>query len=183
MGKDRQTAFNRAVTVLQARGIDVSKAKFLDRTVYINFDAKGAASKVDLIDSNTKKLEGITNFDGPQLNANRHWVIDSISIKGDDEATAFGKAKWKSALHPALLNSEIRFSQDGTLIDMPVTDLHNVDGIGGLDDDFREMIHAPVVVPNLDMKLEWVFPKGESVPGSVTSSLVNIRFRVIEAFV
>lgn len=182
MGKDRQAALNRAIAVAQAKGIDVRNARYIDKTMYLAFDGKGQGGIVELVDANTKKIEGITNFDGNKLNKGRYVVIDSLRVLGESTATDLGKAKWVSELHPALKNSELRIMQDGILLDMPVTDLHNEGNGSSNDDDFRDIVTAPIIMPEVDFKYDWVFPKGETVPSSVTSSLVRIEARVIEIF-
>jgi|GEM_PF-367801 len=180
MGKDRQAALNRAIAVAQSKRIDINSARFIDKTIYFAFDAKGEGGIVELIDGTTEKRVGVTNLDGNKFNKGRYVVIDGLRVLGENTATDLGKAKWLSELHPALKNSELRIMQDGVLLDMPVSDLHNEGNGSSNDDDFRDIVTAPIIMPEIEFKYDWVFPKGETVPSTVASALVRIEARVIE---
>ncbi|UUC45577.1 hypothetical protein [Flavobacterium cerinum] len=182
MGQDRQAALNRAIAVAQSKGIDVRNARFTDKTMYFVFDAKGKSNILELIDADTKKIEGTTNFDGNTLNKGRYLVIDSLRVLGEDTATEFGKAKWKSELDPVSKNSELRIHQDGILVDMPVTDFHNEGQSSSNDDDFRDIVTAPIIMPETVYGFTWNFPKGQTVSNTLTSALIRIEARCIQIF-
>ncbi|WP_347066036.1 hypothetical protein [Flavobacterium sp. WV_118_3] len=183
MGQDRQAALNRAIAIAQSKGIDVRTARFVDKTVYVNFDAKGLGGSYELVDSTTKKERGITNLDGNVLNKGKYVIIDSFRALGENTATEFADAKWRDELHPRLKNCDLSLVQRGVLIDdMPLTDVQNSGNSSSNDDDFRVLATAPCIEPELEYRMTLNFVKGQGVPSSVTSALTRLEFRIFEVF-
>ena len=82
--ENRNPQLQRAIKVLGARqrqhqqAVRPQPTKLVDKTFYINVKVDGMSGINQLVDSNTKKLVGVTNFDGNLLNSGRDVVIDSI---------------------------------------------------------------------------------------------------------
>ena len=178
---NRQVQLERSNHVLTAMGVDTRNAKVMDRTQYLTFDGKGKSSVVLLIDSNTKKLVGDTSFDANKFNKGRYFVIDGIRVLVEDKADSFHESNWKSAPNSAILNSELKISQDEDLLVLPVSDLVYTKISVGEDNGFRSIASAPVIVPEKEINISWQFPQGASVPSSQTQ-FVRIELRGFEFF-
>ena len=85
--ENRNSQLQRAIKVLGARQRQTSHiarpqaTKLVDKTFYLNIKVDGMSGINQLVDANTKKIVGITNFDGNQLNSGRDVVIDAIRIQ------------------------------------------------------------------------------------------------------
>ena len=178
---NRQVQLERSNHVLTAMGVDTRNAKVMDRTQYLTFDGKGKSSVVLLIDSNTKKLVGDTSFDANKFNKGRYFVIDGIRVLIEDKATSLHESDWKGAPNSAILNSELKISQDADLLVLPVSDLVYTKISEGEDNGFRSIASAPVIVPEKEINISWQFPQGASVPSSQTQ-FVRIELRGFEFF-
>ncbi|MFC2399000.1 MAG: hypothetical protein ACFNP4_06780 [Capnocytophaga gingivalis] len=178
---NRQVQLERANHVLTAMGVDTRNAKVMDRTQYLTFDGKGKSSVVYLIDSNTKKLVGDTSFDANKFNKGRYFVIDGIRVLTEDKASSLHESNWKSAPNSAILNSELKISQDEDLLVLPVSDLVYTKISVGEDNGFRSIASAPVIVPEKEINFSWQFPQGASVPSDQTQ-FVRIELRGFEFF-
>lgn len=178
---DRQVQLERANHVLNAMGVDTRRAVVKDRTQYITFDAKNSGSIVELLDSNTRKLSGVTSFDANKLNKGRYFVIDAMRVLTDGSADSVKTAKWNSEADKAIINSELSISQDEELLNLPVSDL--ISKINVQDNKgFRPIASAPVIVPEKEINMRWVYPNGVNVDSS-TTQLVRIELRGFEFFV
>lgn len=146
-----------------------------DKTIYISKSLKGAGGIVKLIDVNTKKEVGVTNFDGNKLNVGRDYVIDGVRILYDTTATNIKNANWLKypASETEVANCEIRIKQDNQmLLEMPVTDMTNFNY-----DEFRDISTSPIIRSGEEFEIELEFPQGVSI---ANDNEVNIRleFRV-----
>lgn len=149
-----------------------------DSTFYINFRVDGMAGTNSLIDSNTKRLVGITNFDGDVLKAGRDLVIDSIKTVYTDVGTLPENADWSQAkaFPAALANAEIRLKQrNNVLIDLPVEDTRAFNS-----DDYRQIATTPTLKALETFELELEFPKGVAVAAGAPLFL-RVSFRCIQA--
>lgn len=178
---NRQLQLERASHVLRMLGVDTANAKVMDRTHYIAFDAKGKGSVVKLLNSNTRKLTGITSLDANKFNKGRHFVIDGIRVIIEATASDAKEASWKSNPDKAILNSELTISQDGDIITLPLTDLVAPNFQTSQEGGFRSIASAPVLLPEQEFQFSWEFPDGVGVDSS-TTQLVRIEFRGFEFF-
>lgn len=185
---NRKGNLDRAITILKgaqqaARPAHpaqnaAAKTKLTDTTLYVAFNAKGIGGIQHLLDSNTKRLVGVTNFDGNQLSAGRDVIIDGVRMFVTTTGTLPENADWQLTKNfdPVLLNSEVHLKQkDGSLIDMPVTDL-----TGFKNDDFRDISSTPLLKALETIELELETPKGQSV-SNANDIFVRIEFRVTQA--
>ena len=91
------------------------------------------------------------------------------------------ESDWKGAPNSAILNSELKISQDEDLLVLPVSDLVYTKISEGEDNGFRSIASAPVIVPEKEINISWQFPQGASVPSSQTQ-FVRIELRGFEFF-
>ena len=156
-----------------------------DKNFYLNVDLKGKGGAIQLVDANTKKIDGITNFDGNRLNGGRHIIIDGIRYQAENTATTLGAATWDGTATPAVKNSVLKISQGKEILFVPVSDLLVKDTATSNSDDFREISHLPIIAPDVDYKIEWQFPDGVSVLGDAGDPpcFGRLEFHTHEVFV
>lgn len=169
----------------EALGLPVSNTptRIKDRTFYLNVKVEGLSGggEIKLNDSDTKKVVGITNFDGSNLVKGRVLIIDSIRTRFSDNGTVVQNADFQlSAFYKELQNAELRLVQGKeVLIDMPITDTQAFKS-----DDFREISSLPTIVDEQEFNWLLELPKGVTVPASVrggaNSVFLSIQVRCTE---
>lgn len=184
---NRKEQLTRAVTVLAARSQARTQAqqrpksdptRLTDSTFYVNVRVDGLAGTTQLIDSNTKRLVGVTNFDGDTLKSGRDLVIDSVRTIFTDVGTKVEDASWfaPKAVVAELAGAEIRMKQNNeVLIDLPISDTQ-----GFKDEDFRAISTTPLLKALETFSLELEIPKGVTVPAGAPLFL-KIAIRCIQA--
>lgn len=185
MGRPQKQVINPALKTALAdfqtpRGSNAPQRKrnIIDTTFYLNVDVKGASGIMNLVDSNTKRVVGITNFDGNALNAGREISIRGVRLlMGSKSETDIKNADYNFGyVTPEVKNAELRIIQgENRLIDMPVSDI-----VQFKDADFRSLITNAFIKSQEDFRIELEFPKGVSVPTSV-SAFIRLEFRLAES--
>lgn len=182
--ENRNSQLQRAIKVLGARSrqetqtVRPQATKLVDKTFYLNVKVDGMSGINQLVDANTKKIVGITNFDGNLLNSGRDVVIDSIRTLFTSDGTSVENANWQNAerIPAQLQNADLRLIQtNDMLIDLPMTDTQNFK-----QDDHRPIATTPLLRAKEEFKLEIEFPKGVTVP-NVKPLFMRLEFRVTEA--
>lgn len=181
----RQANLGRAIKILgaqrQAQQVRPMPTKVTDKTYYIAVKANNLSGVIPLVDSNTKKIVGQTNFDGNMLATGRELVIDGMrvlyttkSASGDVIDADWGDA---SVLPASFQNCEFRLNQGDPLIDLPMTDLQKL-----TQDDFRPISSTPLLRSKEEFKMDLEFPKGVSSGTPATGNhFLRLEFRVTEA--
>lgn len=164
-----------ATKQLQNRGLLSAGGKIIDTVKYIVVDVSGASGTVYIMDSNTKKLVGVTNFDGNKLNAGRHLVIDAVKMEkataGNTPATA--SFIGDTTLPKELSNCEFRVIQKGLIpVDLPVNEM-NQPTANQKSTAYREISTLPVLVANEEISMEIQFPVGVTAPAG---TLIRVSF-------
>lgn len=184
---DRKAQLTRAVSVLAARSQARTLAqrtpksdptRLTDSTFYINLRVDGLAGTTQLIDSNTRRLVGVTNFDGDTLKSGRDLVIDGIVTVYTATGTKVEDASWFAPTAPIkeLAGAEIRLKQGNeVLIDLPISDTQ-----GFKQDDYRAISTTPLLKALETFQLELEIPKGVTVPNAAPLFL-KIAIRCIQA--
>lgn len=155
-----------ATKQLQNRGLLQAGGRVIDTNKYIVVDISGASGTYHVMDSNTKKLVGVTNFDGNKLNAGRHLVIDAVKCEKATAGTTAVGASFigDTTLPKELSNCEFRVIQKGLIpIDLPVNEL-NQPTANQKSTAYREMSTLPVLVANEEISMEIQFPAGVTAP-------------------
>lgn len=97
----------------------------------------------DLIDSDTNKKVGFTNFPtGNKLPKGMELQVNSLRLLFDKTTSSVTPliAKWNTTPDEAWLNGNLSFEQGKTAFSSPVTDIVNFKASTGNDDDFRPII-------------------------------------------
>ena len=184
--ENRNPQLQRAIKVLGARqrqhtqAISPQPTKLVDKTFYLNLRVDGMSGINQLVDPNTKKIVGITNFDGNILNSGRDVVIDAIRLQFTTMGDRIENANWQSrdTLPAELQNADLRLIQSNDmLIDLPLTDTQSFK-----NEDYRPIATTPLLRAKEEFKLELEFPKGVTVPTNKGAGLfLRLEFRVTEA--
>ncbi|WP_394760300.1 hypothetical protein [Flavobacterium sp.] len=164
-----------AVAQLKERGLLNTGGRINDTNKYITVDVSGASGTFYVMDSNTKKLVGVTNFDGNKLNAGRHIVIDALKIEKATAGTTPAGASFigDTTLPKELSNCEFRVVQKGLVpIDFPVNEL-NQPTANQKSTAYRDVSTLPVLVANEEISMEIQFPVGVTAPAG---TIIKVSF-------
>ena len=188
---NRKTELTAAVATLKAKadgGVPkVGQIGLQDKTIYINTFLGGSTGIINLVDSNTKRLVGVTNLDGNKLNAGRDYIIDSIRFMNANGTAADIKgADYTNGAIAQLKNAEFRISQgSNNLLDMPVSDIVGdiVTGTAAAPATagFRHISTSPLIRSNQEFTMELEFPSGVAMPTTGNGLCVRIEMRVHQA--
>lgn len=180
--QNRNQVLATAVSKLGFNGIaEAGKTELVDKTFFLNVDLSGkGGGRSELVDSNTKRIEGLTNLDGNKLNTGRDIVIDSIRfIEAVDGATSITAADFSNTdgkVCAQLAHAELKVEQNGkTLIDLPLTDINKSDGDSVL---FRSISTMPVLKSEYEFNISLILPNGVTVP---ENKFGRLEFRGIQA--
>ena len=155
-----------ALQQLENRGLAQKGGKLIDTVKYIVKDISGASGIFPIMDSNTKRIVGKTNFDGNKFNPGRHAVIDSVKVEKATAGTTEESASFigDTTLPKELSNCEFRVEQKGLVpIDFPVNEL-NQPTANQKSTAYREISTSPVLVANEEIGMFIQFPAGVTAP-------------------
>ena len=105
---DRDLANNIAVLRKNkafVKSADGKPTKVSDTTLYIAADAQGFSGIQPIMDSNTKKLVGITNFDGNKLNTGKAFIVSKARLLYTTSGDSLTKADWQNQTRPVVADS------------------------------------------------------------------------------
>lgn len=161
-------------------GNTVTRVK--DKTFYLNVRIDGKSGVQKLIDNETKKVVGITNFDKNTLVKGRVLVIDSIRTK----VTNLGRSEKEASYGNILLTGEMQGIEltltqgKEVLIDLPLSDT-----AGFVKDDFRPLSNMPMIVDEQEFEWSIEIPKDVIIDASPTAGngvFLSIQVRCTEFF-
>ena len=183
-GVDREIALSLGVFRKNAafvKSVSGKPNKLSDTTLYIAADASGFAGIQPILDSNTKKMVGITNFDGNTLNTGRNIVINGVRLMYTTDGDSVKSADWQNndRLPAELQNAEVVMKQGGEQIfAMPLTDLQ-----GYKYDDWRKVTDRPFVRNNEPISIELQIPSEVTVPlaTATVKQFIRFEFRVTQS--
>ncbi|AUC13681.1 hypothetical protein BTO06_04025 [Tenacibaculum sp. SZ-18] len=136
--------------------------RFLDSDHYLRKAVVGGSNQ-QLIDSETRMIDGVSTFKGTQFQHDRVEIIDKIKIGYDSNANENheGFATYQKALPGIFRNARLKISQGSKLLgDFPLYRLGNKYTGNSIEDDFRVLTQPIVIVGGVDFELELIFPKG-----------------------
>lgn len=156
-----------------------------DTTLYLTKNMKGTGGLEKLIDANTKKIDGVTNFDGNKLDKGRNYMIDSVRVRVDVAAATLDLATWKGTPTAAIKNAVLKVTQGEELFAIPLTDLFNDATSTSNYDDFRVISHLPTIYGDKEYKIDLQYADGTSVPGGGgdPACWLRVEFRAHEIYI
>ncbi len=96
-------------------------------TLLVRKDIKGASSRYQLIDSNTKKSDGISTLDGNKFDTGNAFIFDGVAtaFKQGDDGNNLGELAYDAAFPNALRGAFLVITQNGRkVLDIPVADCY-----------------------------------------------------------
>lgn len=148
---------------LQAQFIaDVRSQKIglINETLYLRKEISGGGI-INLLDTNSRNVPGICNFDTNVLQAGRIVVFDQISINYKSGATSGleGALTYNSAAPKELQNAIFVISQNGRVVlSKPFTDIHNIGTGVNANDAYTELKALCLLVDDKPITMQLVFP-------------------------
>lgn len=137
------------------------KIRFLDSDHYLRKLVVGGKNQ-QLIDSDTKIVDGESTFKGTQFAPDRVEIIDKIKIGYDNHADTGkqGELTYQKALPGIFRNATLLIKQDGQLLgEFPLSRLGNKYTGNSVEDDYRVLKYPIVIVGGTDFEFELIFPK------------------------
>lgn len=167
--------------------IRAGKLKLVESTLIIRKEITGAANKLDVIDSNTKRLVGISDFEGQFIT--NPVVMFGISLSSQKIAQAsftspavIAYSQKITDFDKALLNGKIKISQTDIKLNQNVAALLN----GGVPAGVRAEQYAPlsalqVLTNDENIDIELSFANGLTVEDASTNkSAVEVMIHCFE---
>ncbi|WP_299106048.1 hypothetical protein [uncultured Tenacibaculum sp.] len=138
--------------------------KILNNTVVLRKEMTvGGTQK--LVDSNTKKISGISDFDGNRFKDDEVHIYERVRLGYETHAES-GKAAqlmYANKMTASFRNAILRVRQDGVVLgEIPVADIYNKYTGRTMRDDYFELKHPIVLVGGTDYDLEYEFPDGST---------------------
>jgi len=154
---------------------------FLDPTdLFIKKEISAAGGRYPLLDSNTKKLDGICSFDSDgKMDQNRAAIWNRISIKyglgtGGDNP---GSIDYSTAIPKELANAEIEISQKGRpVLRKAVRSLYAKGTEIEAGADYVNLSSLRLFVDDEDLEINLRFPSGVAMPpaGAGTTPFIYV---------
>ena len=121
-----------------------------------------------LVDSTTKKIDGISDFNENKFEPGKVLIVDRIKIAYDKDAGdgKEGDLGYQKTLPAAFRNAKLIFNQDGKLGEYPLSELANKYTGNSIVDDYLILKHPVVLVGGQEFEFELVFAKGTTDTGT-----------------
>jgi len=158
--KDRVPAS--LVTAFQA-----GKIKVLSNVIILRKEVS-VGNTQQLVDADTKKIAGVSDFEGNTLSDNRALIVGGMRIGYSANAAAGKEAEldYLTALPIAYRNSRLRITQGGIIFDYPLSALSNPHTGRNLNDDIVRLPQSFVFVPGQEFSMELIAPKNAAIAGT-----------------
>lgn len=157
--------------------IQSGKVALIPETLYLRKQISGG-SIITLLDTNSRNIPGICNFDTNILNPGRILVFDQIAIGYKSGATTGleGALSYNSTAPKELQNAIFTISQNGKVIfSEPFGDVHNIGtGVKG-EDNYTELKALGLLVDNKPITLQLQFAPGVVLDDSTVKHYIEIR--------
>lgn len=168
-----------------AQALDAAGYQFNNGDMYLRLDITGKGGISELIDSNTKKVDGVSSFNGVTLETGINQVLEKIrfgyatSAKADGEKSpALVRYTNKYSQVPAVLaNADLVLSQNGKdILTVPIQRLLTTSDspkVAGVEDAY-ELEAMRLLREKTDLKIAIRFPEGKSI-GSDANHFVELH--------
>lgn len=157
--------------------IQSGKVALIPETLYLRKQISGG-SIITLLDTNSRNIPGICNFDTNILNPGRILVFDQIAIGYKSGATTGleGALSYNSAAPKELQNAIFTISQNGKVIfSKPFGDVHNIGTSVKGEDNYTELKALGLLVDNKPITLQLQFAPGVVLDDSTVKHYIEIR--------
>lgn len=164
------------------QGNSESKIRLTRHTVFVRKNVTNAAGGYNIIDENTKKIDGVSSLADTKLPKNQAVIFDKISL-GFAEANATGKEgalDYGVTAVPAILrNAQLVITQNGReVLDIPVADIVKGQQSNNAADLYHDLEGFNYLVD--DQPMEWVlrFPNGQTLAPSAAGMHNYLELRI-----
>lgn len=149
------------------QAFQAGKIKVLSNVIILRKEVT-VGNTQQLVDSSTKKIAGVSDFDGNILADNRALIVGGIRIGYSTDASAGKEAELEyiTALPIAYRNSRLRITQGGIIFDYPLSCLSNPHTGRNLNDDIVMLPQSFVFVPGQEFSMELIAPKNAVIAGT-----------------
>jgi len=148
-----------------------------DTTKYIRQEIT-FGGRVELLNSSTKRLAGITNFDGNKLNDRVNLIIAAIALGYGTDVAAGKEAEvdYNTTIPVALRNADLEITQNGKkIVSMPAADAFNQGTGANVSDKFRELSALAFLQEGQEFSIDLVFAAGASAGAAHNYVEVSLR--------
>lgn len=165
------------------KNLQEAKIKVIENVNILRKEVVVGSGTEELIDANTKKIRGVSDYIGNTLPDNTVQIISEIRIGYDASQTASGKEgslKYATALSSTVRNARFVIKQDGNVIfTMPISELNNPNSGTNNTDDFTQLAVPVVLVPNQTISFDIEFPVG-GTPDGTNKEYFELAFKGYE---
>lgn len=159
--------------------IQNGKVALIPETLYLRKQIAGG-SIITLLDTNSRNVPGICNFDTNILNPGRILVFDQITIGYKSGATVGleGALSYNAAAPKELVNSIFTISQNGKVVfSKPFGDIHNLatGASQNANDAYTELKALGLLVDNKAITMQLQFAPGVVLDDSTVKHYIEIR--------
>jgi hypothetical protein len=161
-----------------------SKIKPVENEFILRKAVSVGGGAVPLIDSNTKKLRGISDFDANRLASNTALIINGLRLGYATDAATGKEAQklYDESFTAAFRNARLKIKQDGIVyLDRPISELYNPYKANSTNrqDDYVNLEIPVVLVGNVDFDMEIEFPDG-ATPVNSKTEYFELALSVVE---
>ncbi|WP_435415049.1 hypothetical protein [Polaribacter aestuariivivens] len=165
------------------QNLDQANIKVIENVNIIRKEVAVGSGTEELIDANTKKIRGVSDYIGNTLPDNTVQIITEIKVGYDASQTASGKEgslSYGSDLSSTVRNARLVIKQDGNVIfTMPISQLNNPNTGTNNTDDFTQLAIPVVLVPNQTISFDIEFPVG-GTPNGTNKEYFELALRTFE---
>jgi hypothetical protein len=158
--------------------IQSGKVALIPETLYLRKQISGG-SIITLLDTNSRNIPGVCNFDTNILNPGRILVFDQIAIGYKSGATVGleGALSYNAPAPKELQNAIFTISQNGKVVfSKPFGDVHNISTVGTKGDDaYTELKALGLLVDNKPITMQLQFAPGVVLDDSTVKHYIEIR--------
>lgn len=152
------------------QSLDQGKIKVIENVNILRKEVAVGSGTEGLLDSNTKKIKGVSDYVGNVLPDNTVQIISEIRVGYDATQTASdkeGSLSYATALPASVRNARLIIKQEGSVIfTMPLSELNNPNDGTTRSDDFTELAIPVVLVGNQVIEFDIEFPIGATAHGT-----------------
>jgi hypothetical protein len=142
--------------------------------LYVKKQIAGASGIYEILDANSKKLDGICSFDSDgRMETNRAAVFNRLTVRygTGNETASPGSIDYVDAIPAALANAELEIIQDGDqVLRKSVRSLFAGDGdkdsFDKAGNDHAELASIRLLRDDKDIKINLRFPAGVTMPAA-----------------
>ena len=158
--------------------IQSGKVALIPETLYLRKQISGG-SIITLLDTNSRNIPGVCNFDTNILNPGRILVFDQIAIgyKSGSSTGLEGALSYNAAAPKELQNAIFTISQNGKVVfSKPFGDVHNMSTVGTkTEDQYTELKALGLLVDNKAITMQLQFAPGVVLDDSTVKHYIEIR--------